>query len=119
MSDINPKKEVCEMAKVKIYTTPTCPWCKKTKEFLKSNKIPYTELNVADNENARNKMIEKSGQMGVPVVEIGDKIIVGYNPDAIKKALGSKEKKEPAVKKVKKTKVAKRPSNNKKKSAKK
>lgn len=87
------------MAKVKIYTSPTCPWCKKTKEFLKSNKISYTELNVADNEKARDQMIEKSGQMGVPVVEVGDKIIVGFNPDAITKALGNGKKKKPAKKK--------------------
>ena len=81
------------MAKLKIYTTPTCPWCKKTKEFLKKNKISYTELNVVDNEKARDQMIEKSGQMGVPVVEIGDKIIVGFNPDEILKSLEKKKKK--------------------------
>ena len=75
------------MAKVKIYTTPTCPWCKKTKEFFKKKKISYTEYNVADDEKARNRMIEKSGQMGVPVVEVGDKIIVGFNPEAIEKEL--------------------------------
>jgi len=76
------------MAKVTIFTTPTCPWCKKTKEFLKSKKIPYTERNVADDEKARNMMIEKSGQMGVPVIEIGNKIIVGFSPDEILEALG-------------------------------
>ena len=76
------------MAKVTIFTTPTCPWCKKTKEFLKSKRIPYKEYNVAEDEKARNKMIEKSGQMGVPVLEIGNKIIVGFNPDGILEALG-------------------------------
>ncbi|PIN73773.1 NrdH-redoxin [Candidatus Woesearchaeota archaeon CG10_big_fil_rev_8_21_14_0_10_45_16] len=75
------------MTTVKVYTTPTCPWCKKTKEFLKENKIPFKELNVASDEKARDAMIEKSGQMGVPVVEIGKKIIVGYDPAGIKKAL--------------------------------
>ena len=75
------------MAKVKIYTTPTCPWCKKTKEFLKSKKIKYTEVDVASDEKGRKKMIDKSGQMGVPVVEIGNNIIVGYDPEAIEKAL--------------------------------
>jgi len=95
------------MAKVKIYTTPTCPWCKKTKEFLKSKKISYTELNAAEDEKARNAMIEKSGQMGVPVVEIGNQIIVGFNPDAITKALGEGKEKKTAKKPAKKTKKKK------------
>jgi len=81
------KKTAGSMTTVKVYTTPTCPWCKKTKEFLKENKIPFKELNVASDEKARDAMIEKSGQMGVPVVEIGKKIIVGYDPAGIKKAL--------------------------------
>ncbi len=72
---------------VKIYTTKTCPWCKKTKEFMKEKKIKYEEFDVASNEKARKRMIEKSGQMGVPVLEIGDQIIVGYEPKAIEKAL--------------------------------
>ena len=70
-----------------IYTTPTCPWCAKTKEFLKSKKIPYRELDVTTNLKARNDMIHKSNQMGVPVLDIDGKIIVGYDPEAILKAL--------------------------------
>lgn len=78
------------MAAVKIYTTPACPWCKKTKEWMKEKKIKYTEYNVVENKKARERMIEKSGQMGVPVLEIGDKIIVGYDPKGIEKALKKK-----------------------------
>ena len=78
------------MAAVKIYTTPACPWCKKTKEWMKEKKIKYTEYNVVDNKKARERMIEKSGQMGVPVLEIGSQIIVGYDPNAIEKALKRK-----------------------------
>ena len=78
------------MANVKIYTTPSCPWCKKTKEFLKQKKIKYTEFDVGENEKARNEMIEKSGQMGVPVLEINDTIIVGFDQGAIEKALKKK-----------------------------
>ena len=78
------------MAAVKIYTTPTCPWCKKTKEWMKEKKIKYTEYNVAKDEKARKKMIELSGQMGVPVLEIGKEVIVGYDPKAIEKALKKK-----------------------------
>jgi glutaredoxin-like YruB-family protein len=76
------------MPTVKIYTTPTCSWCKKTKEFLKSKKIKYTELDVSEDETAAQEMVKKSGQMGVPVLDIDGKIIVGYDPEAILKAVG-------------------------------
>ena len=75
---------------VKIYTTPTCPWCHKTKEWMKEKKISFTEYNVVKDEKARKRMMEKSGQMGVPVLEIGDQIIVGFDPKAIEKALKKK-----------------------------
>lgn len=74
-------------AKVKIYSTPNCPWCHKTKEFLKQKEIPFEDINVAEDEQARNEMIEKSGQMGVPVIDINGRIIIGYNVEEIKKAL--------------------------------
>ena len=73
--------------KVKVYTTSTCPWCVKTKEFLKANNVKYQEINVSADEKARNQMFEKSGQFGVPVTEISGTIIVGYDKEAIKKAL--------------------------------
>lgn len=75
------------MANVKIYSTPTCPWCKKSREFLKQNNIKFEDLNVAENEQARNEMVEKSGQMGVPVLDIDGAIIVGYDVEKIKEAL--------------------------------
>lgn len=82
------KNEVSTMPTVKIYTTPTCLWCKKTKEFLKSKKIKYTEIDVSEDETAAQEMVKKSGQMGVPVLDIDGKIIVGYDPEAILKAVG-------------------------------
>ena len=72
---------------VKIYTTPTCPWCKKTKEFFKENNIEYEEMDVTANQEAQKEMIDKSGQMGVPVIDIDGEIIVGYDVDKLKKAL--------------------------------
>lgn len=75
------------MANVKIYSTPTCPWCHKAKEFLKEHKIKFEEFNVAADRNAAKEMIEKSGQMGVPVTDIDGKIIVGYDVAELKKAL--------------------------------
>ena len=53
--------------KVRVYSTSTCPWCVKTKEFLKANNIKYEDVNVGADEKARNEMFEKSGQFGVPV----------------------------------------------------
>lgn len=72
---------------VKIYTTPTCPWCKKTKEFLKENSIDFDDIDVSKDKDAQKEMIDKSGQMGVPVLDIDGTIIVGYDLEKIKKKL--------------------------------
>ncbi|MBW2965887.1 glutathione S-transferase N-terminal domain-containing protein [Candidatus Woesearchaeota archaeon] len=77
--------------KVKIYTTASCPWCKKTKEFFKENNIEYEEIDVANNQEAAKEMIEKSGQMAVPVIDIDGEIIVGYDLERLKKALKLEE----------------------------
>lgn len=77
--------------KVKVYSTSTCPWCVKTKEFLKANSVKYEEFNIGDDEKARNEMFEKSGQFGVPVTEVNGTIIVGYDRQALKKAIGIKD----------------------------
>jgi glutaredoxin-like YruB-family protein len=73
--------------KVKIYTTPSCPWCAKTKEFFKQNNVKYEEVDVSANQKAAEEMVEKSGQMGVPVTEIEGKIIVGFDEPKLRKAL--------------------------------
>jgi glutaredoxin 3 len=75
---------------VKIYTTSSCPWCAKTKAWLKQNKVKFTEKDVQENEKARGEMIKKSGQMGVPVIDINDEILVGFDPKAMQKALNKK-----------------------------
>lgn len=72
---------------VVIYTTPTCIWCKKTKEFFKENKINFKEIDVSSNQKAAKEMIEKSGQSGVPVINVDGKIIIGFNESELKKAL--------------------------------
>ncbi len=77
-------------AKVKVYSTPTCPHCNMVKDFLKENAVPFEDINVAENKDAANEIVEKSGQMGVPVVEINGGIIVGFDKDAMKKALNLK-----------------------------
>jgi glutaredoxin 3 len=73
--------------KVTIYTTNICPWCIKAKEFFKENKILYKEKNVQEEPKLANELLEKSGQMGVPVITIGDSVIIGFNKERIKKAL--------------------------------
>ena len=75
------------MTKVLIYTTATCPWCKKTKEFFQKHSVKYTEKDVAVDEKTAQEAIDKSGQMGVPVIDIDGQIIVGFDEPKLKKAL--------------------------------
>ncbi|MBS3131537.1 glutathione S-transferase N-terminal domain-containing protein [Candidatus Woesearchaeota archaeon] len=76
------------MAKnVKVYSTRTCPWCVKVKDFLKEKGVKYEDVDVGADRKAAEEMVEKSGQMGVPVTDIDGTIIVGYNRDAIEEAL--------------------------------
>lgn len=74
--------------KVIIYTTPTCPYCEMAKEYFKKNSVAYEEIDVAGNKAAAQEMINKSHQMGVPVIDIDGTIIVGFNRPEIDKALG-------------------------------
>lgn len=73
---------------VKVYSTPTCPWCQRTKKFLTDNGIAYQDLNVAADREARAEMVRKTGQMGVPVIEIDGDIVVGYDEGWLKEKLG-------------------------------
>lgn len=76
--------------KVTLFETHTCGWCAKVREFFKEHKIKHKSIYVDKDHKAAQEMIEKSGQMGVPVIEIDGNIIVGYNPEALAKALGIK-----------------------------
>jgi len=76
------------MKNVTIYSTPTCHYCHMAKDFFKANKIDYTEYNVASDLLKRKEMMEKSGQMGVPVITIGDDLVVGFNKPEVAKMLG-------------------------------
>ncbi|MBI1973452.1 glutaredoxin family protein [Candidatus Micrarchaeota archaeon] len=75
------------MAKVTIYTTTMCPWCHRAKEFFNENKVKYEERNVEKNPSWAQEMIDRSGQTGVPVIDVDGQIIVGYNEPALRKAL--------------------------------
>jgi len=74
--------------KVEIYSTPTCPYCHKAKEYFKANKIEYTDYNVAEDQARAKEMMDKSGQMGVPVIVVDDKVIVGFDKPKLEAALG-------------------------------
>ena len=65
--------------KVVIYSTPTCPYCKGAKDYLSRKGIPYVDYNVAENKDKAKEMIQKSGQMGVPVIIVDNEIMVGFN----------------------------------------
>ncbi len=77
------------MAKrVIVYSTPTCPYCIRAKQFLTENNIPFENYDVSSDQQKAEEMIQKSGQMGVPVLDIGGEIILGFDKDKIKAALG-------------------------------
>jgi glutaredoxin-like YruB-family protein len=76
---------------VTIYSTPTCHFCHMTKDFLKDKGIPFTDFDVAHDLEKRQEMIQKSGQMGVPVIFIGDEMIIGFDQEKLVSALGSAE----------------------------
>jgi len=77
---------------VKVYSTPTCPWCKKTKEWMKKKKIEFTDIDVTEEDKDREEMIDKSGQLGVPVIDIDGEIIIGFQPKKFEAALKKAEK---------------------------
>lgn len=76
------------MPTVIIYTTPTCVYCRMAKEFFKKNSVAYEEYNVAEDDAAREEMVKKSRQLGVPVIDVNGEIFVGFDQRGLKKALG-------------------------------
>lgn len=76
------------MPSVTIYSTPTCPYCKMAKEWFGEKGVAYTEHDVASDQEKAEEMVKRSGQMGVPVIDIDGKIIVGFDKKAMAEALG-------------------------------
>ncbi len=76
------------MAQVTIYTTPTCVYCKMAKAYFAENNIAYTERDVMVDMEAQHEMIEKTGQLGVPVIDINGTMIIGFDKPKIKSLLG-------------------------------
>lgn len=78
------------MADVTIYSTPTCVYCKAAMEFFKENNVEYQEKDVAKDEQARDEMVEKSGQLGVPVIDVKGNIVIGFDEKKLAELLGVK-----------------------------
>lgn len=76
------------MKKVLIYSTPVCHFCAMAKEYFKEHNVPYENIDVAADMEKRKEMIDKSGQLGVPVIDIEGQIIIGFNRPKINAALG-------------------------------
>lgn len=72
---------------VTIYSTPVCHYCNNAKEFFKENNIEYTEHDVASNAEKREEMVEMTGQMGVPVIQIGNDVVIGFDEPKLKELL--------------------------------
>ncbi|MFC1710759.1 glutaredoxin family protein [Nanoarchaeota archaeon] len=75
------------MTEVTVYSTQACPWCVRAKEFLEENKVDFKSVDVGSDRDGAKEMIEKSGQTGVPVIDIGGEIIVGFNEPRLRELL--------------------------------
>ena len=72
---------------VTVYSTPTCPYCVRVKEYLTKKGVVYRDLNVAVDRAAAHEMVQKSGQMGVPVIAVDDKVVIGFNQRELERLL--------------------------------
>lgn len=72
---------------VAVYSTPTCPYCRQAKDYLKDKGVNFTDYNVATDLDARNQMVQKSGQLGVPVIDVDGNIVVGFNRTRLEELL--------------------------------
>ena len=82
---------MAEKPKVRVYSTPSCPWCHRAEEFLREKGVEFESIDVSVDREAAQRMVEKSGQMGVPVIEIDGKMVVGFDRPRIAELLGIKE----------------------------
>jgi len=78
---------MADQKQVTIYSTPTCHFCHAAKEFFDANHVAYTDYNVASDLTKRQEMIQKSGQMGVPVIDVGGELVVGFDEDRLRELL--------------------------------
>ncbi len=74
--------------RVLVFTTPTCPWCNRAKAYLREHRVPFREVDVSRDATAARDLVRRTGQMGVPVIEINGKPIVGFDRERIDRLLG-------------------------------
>ena len=72
---------------ITLYSTPSCTYCRKAKDYFQTNRVRFTEYDVSRDQRRADEMVRKSGQMGVPVIDINGKIIVGFNQPEVERAL--------------------------------
>lgn len=77
------------MSKVTIYTTPTCAFCHAAKEWLEQKQVDFEEIDVSQNQEAAEEMVQKTGQMGVPVIFVGDQYVIGFDQAKLEEVLGN------------------------------
>lgn len=82
------RKEKQDFPKVIVFTTPTCPHCKHAKRYLRKKNVPFRDVDVSRDRAAARDMARRSGQQGVPVVDIGGQVVVGFNRRKIDRMLG-------------------------------
>jgi glutaredoxin 3 len=75
------------MAKVTVYSSPQCPACEKAKHFLEENKVEFDVIDVSEDREAAIDVVNKTGQMSIPIIKIDDEYLVGFNKDALRAAL--------------------------------
>ena len=75
--------------KVIVYSTPTCPYCVMAKNYFKENNVPFEDVDVSADQSKAREMVQKSGQMGVPVIDIDGQVIVGFRPDVFEELLSA------------------------------
>ena len=75
------------MAQIKVYSTPTCPYCKMAKQYLASKNVVFQDVDVSQDQAAADEMVKKSGQMGVPVIDIDGQLVVGFDRQRIDELL--------------------------------
>jgi len=78
------------MKTVKVYSTPSCPWCVRAKEYLKGKNIPFEDIDVAADTTKAKEMVQVSGQMGVPVITVDNQVIIGFDQNKLNQLLGAK-----------------------------
>jgi glutaredoxin-like YruB-family protein len=75
------------MPEVKLYSTPTCPYCRMAKDFLEKEGVSFSVIDVSEDVKAAQEMVDKSGQMGVPVMEVENTVVIGFDRETYRKAL--------------------------------